>query len=143
MADREVDFTGDEFNSCFLDLLKLVITKSHDFRAKDLVSAAILCFLTRIANTWHSIWTLQRHSPEPTMFLLDAGALLRAMLDASYQAEYVVHDADKRESRATDYLDYEHVERHKRSTKVLRHDNQLAHRLKSSPKPRPRREEGA
>ncbi len=66
--------------------------------------------------------------------MVDAGALLRAMYDACFQAEYLVHDPVRIDARASDYLEYEHVERHRISRKVLRHNTQLANRLKSSAK---------
>ena len=95
---------------------------------------ALLCLLVRVANTWCSIRTLQQHSPDEMLFMVDAGVLLRAMFDACFQAEYIMHDTDSMVARASDYLEYEHIERYRISKKVLSHDNQLANRLKSSAK---------
>ena len=125
----------EEVNEHVFALLKQVIQKSHDCSATDDVSRALLCFLVRVANTWYSIRTLQQqHSPNEKLFIVDAGVLLRAMFDACFQAEYIVHDADIANVRANDYLEYEHVERHKILRKALGHDTQLADRLRSSVK---------
>ena len=134
MTNHETQTATEEVDEHVLALLKHVIQKSHDCSAKDEVSRAILCFLVRAANTWCSIRTLRQHSPDEKLFMVDAGVLLRAMFDACFQAEYLVHDADSANARANDYLEYEHVERYKISRKVLSHDTQLADRLKSSAK---------
>ena len=134
MTGHETNTTTEELDGHVSALLEQVIQKSHDCSTKDEVSRALLCFLVRVANTWSSIRTLRQHSPDEKLFIVDAGVLLRAMLDACFQAEYVVHDAESMNARASDYLEYEHVERYKFSRSVLSHDNQLADRLKSSAK---------
>ena len=117
-----------------LALLKEVIQKSHDCIAKDTVSRALFFFLLRVANTWQSIKTLRKYSPDDKLFMVDAAALLRAMLDACFQAEYIVNDPDSKVARANDYLEYKHVERYKIFEKICKHDNWLSRRLKSSTK---------
>jgi len=134
MTGHEAEIATEELYEHVFALLKQVIEKSHDCSAKDEVSRALFCFLVRVANTWCSIRTLRQHSPDERLFIVDAGVLLRAMFDACFQAEYVVHDADSMNGRASEYLEYEHVERYKISRKVLSHDTQLAVRLKSSAK---------
>jgi hypothetical protein len=67
------------------------------------------------------------------MVMLDAGVLLRAMLDAYLQAEYIYCDSNRRQERSHDYLDFEHVERFNLQERVLKHDNWLSNQLKSSP----------
>jgi hypothetical protein len=134
MTSNEAKIATEECDDHVFALLKIVIQKSHDCMTEDEVSRALLCFLVRVANTWCSIRTLQQHSPNETLFVVDAGVLLRAMLDACFQAEYLVHDAENMNARASDYLEFEHVERYTFSKKVLSHNNHLADRLKSSPK---------
>ena len=134
MTDHDTQTTAEEFDRHVFALLQQVIQKSNGCIARDEVSRALLYFLLRVANTWCSIRTLQQHSPDEKLFIVDAGVLLRAMFDACYQAEYLVHDADSMNARASDYLEYEHVERYKKSAKVLSHDTRLAQRLRSSAK---------
>jgi hypothetical protein len=55
------------------------------------------------------------------------------MYDASLQAEYIISDPAKRKERATQYLEFEHVERRQTMTKVMSHNNALTKRLASSP----------
>ncbi len=104
---------AEEFDKHVLALLTEVIQKSYRCSEKDVVSRALLYFLVRVANTWQSIRTLRKHSNDDKVFMIDAATLLRAMLDACFQAEHMVHDADSRDARASEYFDYEHVERYK------------------------------
>jgi hypothetical protein len=134
MTNHETHVAADEVDQHVLALLRLVIQKANDSSTKNEVSRALFYFLLRVANTWCSIRTLRQHSPDEQVFMVDAGVLLRAMYDACFQAEYLVHDADRMDAQANDYLEYEHVERYKISRKVLSHDTQLADRLKSSAK---------
>ena len=96
-------------------LLKSIIQQSYDCSKEDEVSRALWYFLVRVSNTWCSIRTLWQYSPDERLFLVDAGVLLRAMLDACRQAEYLVHNPERMHERAKDYLEYEHVERYLRS----------------------------
>ena len=144
MTDRKTRSAAEEFDEHVSAFLEEVIQKSEDCIAKDEVSCALFFFLMRVANTWHSIKTLREKNPDESsyeqVFIIDAGVLLRAMLDACYQAEYIVDDPDSKVARANDYFDYEHVERYKRLQKIFSHDNSIARRLKSSTK-RPEGEE--
>ncbi len=133
MTGRETEIETKKFNQHVFALFQEVIQKSNNCSAKDAVSHALLCFLVRVANTWQSIRTLQEYSPDDKGFMVDAAVLLRAMLDACLQAEYMFHDANK-DARASDYLEYEHVEQYKIREKVHKHDNWLTRRLKSSTK---------
>lgn len=132
MTNYQTQIDADKVDEHVLALLRLVIQKSDDRSKTNEVSRALLYFLVRVANTWCSIRTLRQHSPDDRVFIVDAGALLRAMYDGCFQAEYLAHDPARIDARASDYLEYEHVERHRISRKVLSHNTQLADRLKSS-----------
>lgn len=124
---------GQDLDEHVLSILRETIRRSEEYGRKDEVARALFYFLVRVANTWRSIRTLRQHTQDDG-FMIDAGTLLRAMLDAWLQTEYLLHDPDKKVDRAKEYLDFEHVERYRISRKVLRHDNPFADRLKSSPK---------
>lgn len=117
-----------------VELLREVIGQSHSRCETDEVSRALLFFLVRVANTWRSIRTLDKHTPDDEGPMLDAGTLLRAMFDAYLQAEYIASDEKVAVDRARDYLDFEHVERYRRAQKVISYDNPFAEALKSSPR---------
>ncbi len=121
-------------NSHVFALLKEVLRKSHEHSKSDSVSRALLYFLCRVCNTWQSIWTLRKHSPNQSIFMVDAGMLLRAMFDAYLQAEYMLSDPVKAVERANDYLDFEHVERHKQAERTLHYNNELTTMLELSPR---------
>ena len=123
-----------EVDDHMLELMKQVISQTNDRIENDSVARALLFFLVRVANTWRSIRTLQNNTPDEDGFTVDAGTLLRAMFDAYIQAEYIVHDPCKADGRARDYLDFEHVERFKSVTSVVKHDTPLSNHLKASPK---------
>jgi hypothetical protein len=117
------------------EVFKEVISESHARSANDVVAKALLFFLVRAANSWRSIRTLRKHTTDEDGFMIDAGTLLRAMYDACFQAEYMVYEPDKSVMRATDYFEFEHVERHKFMERMLAHSNWIAERrLKASPK---------
>jgi len=126
----------EETHETFEAILRAIIQELDARPGKDNVSLALYFLLVREANTWRSIRLLRRHTPEQfhTAFMVDAGTLLRAMFDAYLQADLIFRDPAKRAVLATDYLDFEHVERHKMAQKVLRHDNALTNVLKSSAK---------
>lgn len=121
----------DCMDKMFLHIVQSVIARVHDQKDKDNVSQALFYLLVRVANTWMSIRTLRKYSPDKDnkIFMVDAGALLRCMFDAYLQAEHIFKDSEKRKERATLYLDFEHVEKFKYSRKILHHDNALTKRL--------------
>lgn len=125
----------EEADERFETILGQVIQKLHASNGKDKVSLALFSLLVREANTWRSIRLLCKHTPKHfhTAFMVDAGTLLRAMFDAYLQADLIFRDPAKREELASQYLDYEHVERYKIQQKTLRHDNPYANLLQSSP----------
>lgn len=102
---------------------------------EDAVALALLYLFTRLANTWRTIDTLWRHlAPDcPETFMVDAGTLVRAMFEAYVQAAFIVHDSEKRQERAEDYLEFEHVERPKVLDRLLKHDTDISRYLKASP----------
>jgi hypothetical protein len=132
MAEADRKLADDVINTKVLALLREVIQRSCKQNKRDCVSRALLYFLQRVANTWVSIRTLRERSPGERMFMVDAGTLLRAMFDAYLQAEYIVADREKAIDRASDYLEFEHVERYKQVQRVLTHDNPLTRALKTS-----------
>ena len=110
----------DIFDRVTNEAIREVIQRAHDRLEEDRIAYVLLGFLVRVASTWRSVAVLWRECPET--FAVDAAALLRAMLDAYLQAEYVVHDPEKAAGRATLYLEYEHVERQRAIRKLMEHD---------------------
>jgi len=133
MSCARNDPDGDIIDAHVLQVLRLVITQCYDRSKNDAVARAQLYFLLRVCNTWQSIRTLSKHSPDDKVFMVDAGMMLRAMFDAYLQADYVLSDPSRADQRANDYLDYEHVERHNLMERVMKHNNPLVKRLMASP----------
>lgn len=134
MSRRADGIGSDQVDDHVRELLRVTIQRSHPSSGGDDVSRCLLFFLVRVANTWRSIRTLRKYTPDQEGFAVDAAVLLRAMFDAYLQAAFIVHDPNRRNERARAYLDFEHVERYKFATKVTSHDNPLANGLKASPK---------
>lgn len=134
MATDGDQLDTDEVDDHVLELMRHVIRQANDRVENDDVARALLFFMVRVANTWRSIRTLRNNTPDDEGFTVDAGTLLRAMFDAYIQAAYIVHDLNKAEERARDYLDFEHVERFKLVESVMKHDTPLSRHLKASPK---------
>src|SRR6202008_2160901 len=97
------------------------------------VARALFFFLMRASNTWRSIRTLRVHSPHDEILVVDTGALLRCLFEAYLQAGYIAADASEAAQRAQDYFDFEHVERFRWQSKVLKYDNLLTRRVRSLP----------
>ena len=119
------------------DLLRQIINESHLRSKDDIVARALFFFLLRAANSWRSIRILSKsatNEKEEDAVAIDAATILRAMYDAYFQAAYVVKQPDQSEQRATDYFEFEHVDRHRRMEALLGHDNWIATSLKASPK---------
>jgi hypothetical protein len=130
-ANKEIE--EDQINLHIFDMLRNVVSISNEYQRSDPVSRALLYFLSRACNTWLSICTLRKHSPNQRVFIVDAGTLLRAMYDAYLQAEYLLGDLSKAAARANDYFDFQHVEQYKQAEKLMRHDNEFSRKMKRSP----------
>ncbi len=130
----ELEDQDDVLDKWFESFLHAFIHEIHKKQEKDCVAKALYCLLVREANTWRSIRVLQKNTRVEfhDVFMVDAGTLLRAMFDAYLQADFIYRDPSERKQRATDYLDFEHVERYRMQEKVLKHDNELVTRLSSS-----------
>lgn len=124
----------DEVNQHLEHIFKIVIQQLCARSQREIVAKALLCLMSRCANSWISIKTLRSYAPHKEVFMVDAGSLLRAVMDAYLQAAYLFDDKEQRESRATDYFDFEHVERYKSLEKFLKYDNWLSSRIKTSPR---------
>jgi hypothetical protein len=124
----------DEVNQHLEHIFRIVIQQLYARSPKEIVARALLCLISRCANSWISIKTLRSHAPDKEVFMVDAGSLLRAVMDAYLQASYIVDDTEQRESRATDYFDFEHVEKYKSLEKFIKYDNWLSNRIKTSPR---------
>jgi hypothetical protein len=126
---------SDIVDDRFLDILTSVIATIYGRDCGDRISQALLFFLLRSGNTWRTLRLLRQQTPQQFQngFMVDAGALLRCMFDASLQAEFILHDPAKQSERAALYFDFAHVERYKASQKAISHDNPLAERLRTSP----------
>ena len=135
MTDQCLQITEDEDQeySHVFSMLKQIIDQSYECR-NDQVSQALHYFLARVSNTWLSVCTLRKYSLDQKIFMVDAGVLLRAMLDACFQAEYMLSDHDKAVERASDYLDFEYVDRFKLVERIFRYNNELTRKMKQSPK---------
>ncbi|MFL6545082.1 MAG: DUF5677 domain-containing protein [Candidatus Udaeobacter sp.] len=116
------------------EILKQIISESNTRPADDLVAKALLFLLVRVANSWRSIRTLRKYTPDKDGFMIDAGTIIRAMYDAYFQAEFVLCDRERSMQRAKDYFEFEHVEKYKLFERILAHSNWIAERLKLSPK---------
>jgi hypothetical protein len=125
-----------ETDERFERILRAIIHELYAREGKGKVTLALFCLLIREANTWRSIRLLRQHTPEQfcSVFMVDAGTLLRAMFDAYVQADFIFRDPTKRADLPTAYLDFEHVERYQMVHKVPRHDNPLTDVLESSAK---------
>ena len=130
--DEDPASLAEQSDDMVHDLLQEIIQQSHPLGDSDNVSKALVFFLVRAANTWRSIRTLQKHMEDSEGFMLDAGILFRAMYDAYLQAEYLVSDPSKSLERACDYFDFEHVEKHKATQRILGAKNWMAKRLQKS-----------
>ena len=131
----------DEVDKRFETILQTIFQQIHFRAGNDNVSLALFCLLVRVSNSWRSIRLLQLHTPEQfqTGFMVDAGAVLRIMFDAYLQANFIFREPKDQIERATQYLEFEHVERYKMQQKVIRNDNEFTNTLNSSPY----KEEGA
>jgi uncharacterized protein DUF5677 len=124
----------DKADDAFEQLLTFVISEAHERTKTDQVARALFFFLMRTSNTWRSIRTLRIHSPHDDILVVDTGALLRCMFEAYLQAGYIAADASEAAQRAQDYFDFEHIERSRWQAKVLKYDNLVTRRVRSSPK---------
>lgn len=124
---------SEEVDGHIEELFREVIGKSCEFSNEDVVARALLFFLVRVSNSWRTIQTLQNNTPDKEGYAVDAATLLRAAFDAYLQAEYIFAEEAQQASRASDYFDFEHIERYKHQTIFLSFDNWLSNRLKSSP----------
>lgn len=129
------DQTYDEVDERFETILRALIERLRTSEAKDSVSSALLCLLLREWYSWQSIRVLQRHTPVQcqSAFMVDAGTLLRAMFDAYLQAERIFRDPAIPAELASQYLDFEHIERYRLQQTIMRHNNPLVDALRNSP----------
>ena len=119
------ELTIEEADDYFLTILESIIRGAYERKDPDVVSTALIRFRVRVTNSWQSIRTLRKHTPDQRRMMVDAATLLRAMFDACFQAEFIFRDPPEREGRAKLYLDFEHVERYQMKNKVMQHDNPL------------------
>jgi hypothetical protein len=127
---------GQELDQTFEAILRSVTQKVHDRQREDDVSRALFWLLMRESNTWRSISLLRRYTPPEFggAEVVDVGTLLRAMFDAYLQADFIYRNPSRRAERASQYLEFQHVERFTFSQKVLSHNNSLTMLLNLSPK---------
>src|SRR5580698_7948520 len=100
-----------QFNEVEEELIRImrsVITALHQRTNVDNITKSLNYFLIRVANTWNSLRLIRRDTPTDiqSMFMLDAGVLLRCMFDASLQAEFILSDSAKSMEQATLYLEF-------------------------------------
>src|SRR5262249_46372020 len=117
------DVVDDEFYRIMQSVTRAVYGRSN----ADKVAQALWCFLVRVQNTWTSIRLLRSGTPAARHkeIMLDVGVLLRSMFDACLQAAYIVRDPAKQTERATQYLEFQHVERYNIQQRVFKHKNLL------------------
>jgi Family of unknown function (DUF5677) len=129
LTQAENDRVDNHFESIFRKIISTLGVRKD----LDIVSRALLLFLVRVSNTWLSLRTLSKHSPDQQCFMVDAGVLLRCMFDAYLQAEYILVDPAKSVERATSYFEFEHIDRHEQEQRILRLPGPFGDYLRSSP----------
>lgn len=137
VASNTVPLSPDEIADDVVERTFAAVICMHQSlgNPNDKVAAALCAFLNRLAHTWRSIRTLRdNRKADDVGFMIDAGALLRAMFDAYLQAHYIYHDPCQRLSRAELYYDYVPVERYRNMMKALKHSHPVSVRLRASAK---------
>jgi hypothetical protein len=124
------DMVDEEFYRIMQSVTREVVGRSN----ADNVASSLWCFLVRVQNTWSSVRLLRNGTPvaRHNEILVDVGVLLRCMFDASLQAAYILHDPAKQTERASQYLEFQHVERYNTQERVFKHKNMLTDLLRLS-----------
>ena len=117
----------NNFERVFRDAITCIHT-----RANDPVASCLLAFALRCANSWKSIVVLRRQRCDTT--LLDIAAILRCMIEASFQAEYVIKDPSAATDLAKEFFEFEAVELWRRRRQLIGHGTNLGNRLANSPR---------
>jgi hypothetical protein len=103
--------------------------KNSNPRGRVNVIAAKL--LKRLGMSMNSLLALRRsgcfveHNHDPA-------TILRAMYDATFQLEYLLHDPTKSAQLAADFFDFQEIERHKKIVSLQRYKNDFVQRLNRS-----------
>lgn len=114
-----------------------VLKELHNRHTASTKMRAVLSLTLHAANTWKAMSILMSESEEPNLRAAlhnPITVLLRSFYDAIIQAAFIVKDPAEAESRARDYLDFEHVERKKYMEHVLLGKSPLSRRIANSPK---------
>lgn len=103
--------TDDEFLAFHASTYDNLVKKLNDARQESSVTRAIELLLGRLVCAGKSLHVLRKHAPHNSAF--DGAMILRGMYDTMLQALYILSDPAQQELRATQYLDYYWVEKHK------------------------------
>lgn len=120
-----------------LDAIASVLLTDLHVRQNERPSLrACLLLLLRLENTRRSIHRLVNSAADHDELQgvsVDCGALKRCMYDALIQLAYIVHQPERADARANDYLDYSHVERFILASEHVSGKSSLSKMLAKSP----------
>ena len=103
--------TENELSAIYANSHNGLIKKLLDVRRENPVTTAIELLLGRLVCAGQSIAVLRKDALHNSAF--DRAMILRGMYDTMLQALYILSDPAQQESRATQYLDFYWVEKHK------------------------------
>ncbi|MGW8256873.1 MAG: DUF5677 domain-containing protein [Thermoguttaceae bacterium] len=103
--------TDDELFAIYANTHNDLTKKLNDVCRESSVTIAIELLLGRLVYAGQSIALLRNHSSHNYAF--DGAMILRGMYDTMLQALYILSDPAQQKSRATQYLDYYWIEKHK------------------------------
>lgn len=120
-----------------LKIIREAITAAY--RAKDdrPSSKAILAFAVRLAGSWRSTVTLVKHHPEQHDLRTvsnDCAVILRCMYEAFLQMRWIADGPNDPDKMGQLYLGFEVVENYRLMEIVLSQDDEMSHRVASSPR---------
>jgi hypothetical protein len=107
-----------------------IVAKCNDVRRKNSVTNAIGLLLGRIVGAGNSLRVLREHAPHD--FTFDGSMILRGIYDAMLQALFILSNPQFQEARASQYLDYSCVEKHKAIDLFDKSQTHLGHRISKS-----------
>lgn len=121
-------------------LIAEVISQHAAHSTMSKASEAIGDLLLRASGGWKSILHIVRGCADKNELDLcanDCAAILRCMHDCALQGEYI-YAGDSADGKSPDdlgllYLEFEHIERFKRSTTAVKFSSQLAQKISQSP----------
>ncbi|MGD0655288.1 MAG: DUF5677 domain-containing protein [Thermoguttaceae bacterium] len=133
MTDDELlALQASEYDALANKLYDVLAKKLYDARRESSVTRAIELLLGRLVCAGKSLRVLRKHLPHD--FFFDGAMILRGMYDTMLQALYIMSDPAQQESRATQYLDYYWIEKHKMIAVIDSSTTNVGQRLSRSTK---------